>query len=57
MRPYEIGIGAYSKVNIKYFKPLTYDYYENSLILITKTLKKNSINFVEKFIKKVVSGI
>jgi hypothetical protein len=25
LRPYEIGIGAYSKVNIKYFKPLTYD--------------------------------
>ena len=50
MRPYEIGIGAYSKVNIKYFKPLTYDYYENSLILITKTLKKNSINFVEKLV-------
>ena len=23
--PYEIGIGAYSKVNIKYFNPLTYD--------------------------------
>jgi len=25
LRPYEIGIGAYSKVNIKYFNPLTYD--------------------------------
>jgi hypothetical protein len=24
-RPYEIGIGAYSKVNIKYINPLTYD--------------------------------
>jgi hypothetical protein len=25
LRPYEIGIGAYSKVNIKYINPLTYD--------------------------------
>ena len=25
LRPYEIGIGAYSKVNIKYFNQLTYD--------------------------------
>jgi hypothetical protein len=25
LRPYEIGIGAYSKVNIKCFNPLTFD--------------------------------
>ena len=25
LRPYEIGIGAYSKFNIKYINPLTYD--------------------------------
>ena len=25
LRPYEIGIGAFSKVNIKYINPLTYD--------------------------------
>jgi hypothetical protein len=25
LRPYEIGIEAYSKVNIKYINPLTYD--------------------------------
>jgi hypothetical protein len=25
LRPYEIGIGAYSKVNIKYINLLTYD--------------------------------
>jgi hypothetical protein len=33
LRPYEIGIGAYSKVNIKYINPLTYDgrsYYETN---------------------------
>jgi hypothetical protein len=26
LRPYEIGIGTCSKVNIKYFNPLTYDF-------------------------------
>jgi hypothetical protein len=44
-RHYHIGIRAYSEDNIKYFYPLTF-----RIILITKTVKKNSINFVQKFV-------
>jgi hypothetical protein len=38
LRPYEIGIGAYSKVNIKYINPLTYELF---FVIFLYTIDKN----------------
>jgi hypothetical protein len=47
LRPYEVGIRVYSKVNIKYFNTLVYAYITKKPYFDSKHLKI-SIDYVEK---------
>jgi len=47
LRPYEVGIRVYSKVNIKYFNTLVYAYITKKPYFNSKYLKI-SIDYVEK---------